>query len=133
MGILGERGWGAIAEPALFRHTLSLIAVAAAAWLLFIVACITSRYAKYGWFGGPSEKAGLWFGTTTLFVMASPLLLVGFCQERYLIPLVPFALVALTAACKGLNVQTCTRQLVACDYPLSFGTVAVFYAHDFLV
>ena len=132
MGILGERGWGAVDEPAFLRQILSVLAVAAAAWFLFIIACITSRYAKYGWFGGPSEKAGLWFGTTTLLVMASPVLLVGF-QERYVIPLVPFALVALTAACGGLNLRTCTRQMIAGAIAFSaFGTLAVLYAHDFL-
>jgi Dolichyl-phosphate-mannose-protein mannosyltransferase len=135
--LVGGQYWGAYDEPILWRQTIWLAEVAATAGLLFLLA-MAIAYSRRREFAGKSDAAALLFAITTPAMMLGPFMLDRFFFERYLIPALPFFLLALVALSKPADSFTMkgTRALAAVGgmFTLTvYAALSVLYTHDTLL
>lgn len=137
VGLLNAHGWGAIEVPAIFQQTFSVVAIAAAAWVISIIVAIGVRQLSRTWSGTRNDAAAVLFGIATPAIMLAPLLFSDF-MDRYLIPAMPFVLLALVAAWKAWG-RPVVAPRQAGEYAgaialfLVYGVLAVVYTHDSLI
>jgi hypothetical protein len=136
--VAGQRPWGAVEEPMLFRQALWAMELAATALMIFFLASIAIDFARRRELGTHRDLAPAIFGLTTSAAMLAPFMLDELFMERYLIPVIPFVLLTLVALAKpaeGLPSRG-SRVVAAAGAGMilmSFGAVSVLYAHDHLL
>jgi Dolichyl-phosphate-mannose-protein mannosyltransferase len=136
MGMVGARAWGSVDEPVVFRQTLSAMAVVATTLMYFLAIIMVVRVLRGRDLLPRPLLATVCFGIGTPAVMLAPALVSGF-MERYLIPAIPFLLLALVALLNNADARPLWSK-----NPLVFaallavlalqGGLSTAYAHDLL-
>jgi len=133
----GQRSWGAYDEPILFRQTLWAAELAATALMAFFLVALAIGFMRRQEAGGRPDAAAFLFGITTSVFLLAPFVIDGLFMERYLIPVIPFVLLALVALSKPAESSKTTSQPLApvgaIAILIAYAVVSVAYAHDCLL
>jgi hypothetical protein len=136
--IHGPRPWVAGDEPHLFRQILWLFEMVATALMLYLIAAHMVLYSRGKRLGSRARLAGLIFGITTAFFLIAPFVLAGRFDERYLIPVIPFAVLVLVSLINPIgtvNVSGGQAMMLVGGIVIliAYSLVSIFYSHDYLL
>ncbi len=143
IGMFGEGGWGAAAWPMWFQRTVWYAQLATIAFLFTFLGTVGARSILV------KEPAAIdWrfviFGSFASVILIAPFTFGGYSFERYLIPVIPFfllAILSLTSADTTSSAATTrTRRIEGLVGRISglivmalIGSVSISYAHDSLL